>query len=46
MCVDRIYTDLAVFGITAQGVTVLKTFGITFDDLADRLDVPLFPVHA
>ncbi|WP_338702847.1 3-oxoacid CoA-transferase subunit B [Streptomyces sp. Q6] len=40
-CVDRVYTDLAVFDITPQGVTVARTFGITPDELASRLDVPL-----
>ncbi|WNF00731.1 3-oxoacid CoA-transferase subunit B [Streptomyces luomodiensis] len=40
-CVDRVYTDLAVFEITSRGVTVLETFGTTFEELADRLEVPL-----
>ncbi|MFJ9588032.1 3-oxoacid CoA-transferase subunit B [Streptomyces acidicola] len=40
-CVDRIYTDLAVFEITPQGVTVRETFGTSVDDLAGRLDLPL-----
>src|SRR6476661_3932987 len=40
-CVDRVYTDVAVFRVGAQGVTVLETFGISYDDLAARLDVPL-----
>lgn len=40
-CVDRVYTDVAVFQIGASGVTVLDTFGVTHDELADRLDVPL-----
>ncbi|WP_020121947.1 3-oxoacid CoA-transferase subunit B [Streptomyces canus] len=40
-CVDRVYTDLAVFDISSQGVSVTHTFGITFDDLAARLDMPL-----
>lgn len=44
-CVSRIYTDLAVFDIgTDPGtVTVRDTFGISFDELADRLDVVLTP---
>ncbi|NBE50153.1 3-oxoacid CoA-transferase subunit B [Streptomyces boluensis] len=42
-CVDRVYTDLAVFDITAQGVTVRETFGPTVDELATRLDLPLLP---
>src|SRR5690348_11194325 len=40
-CVDRVYTDVAVFQVGASGVTVLDTFGITFEELADRLDVSL-----
>ncbi len=40
-CVDRVYTELATFGIDADGVTVLETFGITVDGLRDVLDVPL-----
>ena len=40
-CVDRVYTDAALFRVGAQGVTVLETFGISYDDLAARLDVPL-----
>jgi 3-oxoadipate CoA-transferase beta subunit len=44
-CVDRVYTDVATFRVgpeaTEQGVEVLETFGISYDDLAARLDVPL-----
>ncbi|MGY0021638.1 3-oxoacid CoA-transferase subunit B [Streptomyces sp. YJ-C3] len=40
-CVDRVYTDLAVFDVTPRGVRVTQTFGITPDELAARLDVPL-----
>src|SRR5436190_999520 len=40
-CVDRVYTDVATFEITPDGVVVLDTFGIAYDELADRLDVPL-----
>jgi len=40
-CVDRVYTDVAVFRVGALGVTGLETFGISYDDLAARLDVPL-----
>ncbi|MFJ8826634.1 3-oxoacid CoA-transferase subunit B [Streptomyces sp. NPDC102467] len=40
-CVDRVYTDLAVFDITPQGVTVTQTFGITPAELTARLEVPL-----
>ncbi|WP_243058510.1 3-oxoacid CoA-transferase subunit B [Nocardioides sp. SR21] len=42
-CVDRVYTDVAVFQVGAGGVQVLDTFGITFDELAERLDVSLRP---
>ncbi|RVU17672.1 3-oxoacid CoA-transferase subunit B [Streptomyces antnestii] len=42
-CVDRVYTDLAVFDITPRGVVVRETFGPTVDDLAGRLDLPLIP---
>jgi 3-oxoadipate CoA-transferase beta subunit len=45
-CVDRVYTDLAVFDITPAGVTVRETFGVTVDHLAGRLEVPLLPTPA
>ncbi|MFG2475841.1 3-oxoacid CoA-transferase subunit B [Streptomyces fagopyri] len=45
-CVDRVYTDLAVFDITPAGVTVRETFGVTVDDLAGRLELPLLPAPA
>ena len=40
-CVDRVYTDLAVFDITPDGVLVRETFGTSYDELTERLDVPL-----
>jgi len=42
-CVSRVYTDLAVFEVGAPDgvVTVVETHGTSYDDLADRLDVPL-----
>ncbi|KQW47356.1 3-oxoadipate CoA-transferase [Nocardioides sp. Root1257] len=40
-CVDRVYTDVATFEITPDGVVVLDTFGTSYDELAERLDVPL-----
>ncbi|WP_409468139.1 3-oxoacid CoA-transferase subunit B [Streptomyces sp. HC307] len=40
-CVDTVYTEFATFRVGPRGVTVLETFGITYDDLAQRLDVPL-----
>ncbi|MFF2996161.1 3-oxoacid CoA-transferase subunit B [Streptomyces sp. NPDC057950] len=42
-CVDRVYTDLAVFDITPAGVSVRETFGIGVDELAGRLELPLLP---
>ncbi|MEU6523257.1 3-oxoacid CoA-transferase subunit B [Streptomyces sp. NPDC046924] len=45
-CVDRVYTDQAVFDVTPQGLRVTQTFGTTLDELADRLDVPLLPAEA
>ena len=38
-CVSRVYTDYATFGVGGSGVTVLETFGISVDDLRDRLEV-------
>ncbi|UNB56219.1 3-oxoacid CoA-transferase subunit B [Mycolicibacterium sp. YH-1] len=40
-CVSRVYTDLAVFDITAHGVTVRDAYGISRAELAQRLDVAL-----
>ncbi len=40
-CVDRVYTDLATFEVGPEGAVVLETFGISYDELAERLDVPL-----
>jgi 3-oxoadipate CoA-transferase beta subunit len=40
-CVDRVYTDVATFEITGDGVVVLDTFGTSYDELVERLDVPL-----
>jgi 3-oxoadipate CoA-transferase beta subunit len=40
-CVSRVYTGHATFEITEDGVTVLETFGMTVDQLADRLAVTL-----
>ena len=40
-CVDRVYTDLATFDITPDGVVVRDTFGIDRDELIARLAVPL-----
>ncbi|HET8962035.1 3-oxoacid CoA-transferase subunit B [Nocardioides sp.] len=40
-CVDRVYTDLAVLDVGPGGARVVDTFGITGDELAGLLDVPL-----
>ncbi|MEU9385756.1 3-oxoacid CoA-transferase subunit B [Streptomyces sp. NPDC048279] len=40
-CVDRVYTDLAVFDLTPGGVRVRQTFGVGVRELADRLGLPL-----
>jgi 3-oxoadipate CoA-transferase beta subunit len=44
-CVDRVYTEHAVFEIVSAeqggGVRVRETFGTSYDELARRLDVPL-----
>jgi 3-oxoadipate CoA-transferase beta subunit len=38
-CVDRVYTDVATFEITADGVHVKETYGITEAELTERLEV-------
>jgi 3-oxoadipate CoA-transferase, beta subunit len=40
-CVSRVYTDVAVFLIEPEGVRVRETFGLSFDELASRLELPL-----
>jgi 3-oxoadipate CoA-transferase beta subunit len=45
-CVDRVYTDLATFLITRDGVVVRETFGISFDELNEKLAVPLLRAPA
>lgn len=40
-CVDRLYTDLATFEITTDGVRVLATHGLEYNDLVATLDIPL-----
>jgi 3-oxoadipate CoA-transferase, beta subunit len=40
-CVSRLYTELATFRLFDGTVQVVETFGITFDELAARLEVPL-----
>jgi 3-oxoadipate CoA-transferase beta subunit len=39
-CVSRVYTDVATF-VLDDGVRVTETFGISFDELASRLDIPI-----
>ena len=40
-CVRRVYTEQAIFEITAEGVVVTETFATTVDGLQERLGVPL-----
>ncbi len=43
-CIDRIYTDLAIFDITPQGMTARELVdGLTFQDLQALVPVPLSP---
>ena len=40
-CVSRVYTDLAVVELGPDGAVVTETFGISYDELAARVAVPL-----
>ncbi|MEV6495096.1 CoA-transferase, partial [Actinoplanes sp. NPDC051633] len=40
-CVDRVYTDLATFLVTPDGLAVRETFGISAGELGERLALPL-----
>ena len=40
-CVDRVYTDAAVFEVGSEPAVVTATFGTSFDELRQRLEVPL-----
>jgi 3-oxoadipate CoA-transferase beta subunit len=40
-CVSRVYTDHAVFLISADGVRVRETYGISIDELQSRLAVAI-----
>ena len=40
-CVSRVYTDYALFAVGGDGATVIETWGITADELARKLDLPL-----
>ena len=36
-CVSRVYTDHGVFDVKGTGVRIRETYGVTADDLRDRL---------
>ncbi|GAB3246169.1 3-oxoacid CoA-transferase subunit B [Nocardioides dilutus] len=38
-CVDRVYTDVASFDITADGVSIRETYGISEAELTERVQV-------
>lgn len=40
-CVDRVYTDRAVFDVTPDGLVVRETFGTTVDELRELLGLDL-----
>jgi 3-oxoadipate CoA-transferase beta subunit len=40
-CVTRVYTDVATVDVGPSGVVVRSLFGVTFDELAGRLELPL-----
>lgn len=40
-CVSRVYTDVAVIDVGPDGAVARETFGVTIDELRDRLPVPL-----
>ncbi len=40
-CVSRVYTDLAVFLITDEGVRVRESFGLDFAGVQELIDFPL-----
>jgi 3-oxoadipate CoA-transferase, beta subunit len=42
-CVNRVYTEQAIFDIADDGVRVIETFGTTYGELESRLDVALKP---
>lgn len=44
-CVSRVYTDHGLFRVGPDGAAVVETFGISYDDLCDRVGVPLHPAH-
>ncbi len=42
-CVDRVYTDHAVFDLGPGGLVVRETFGVSYDELSQRLGVQVLP---
>jgi 3-oxoadipate CoA-transferase, beta subunit len=40
-CVNRVYTEQAIFDITDDGLCVIETFGTTYAEIRARLDLPL-----
>lgn len=44
-CVTRIYTDAAVFDVTAEGLAVRERFGISLPDLEEQLGMPLLTIN-
>jgi 3-oxoadipate CoA-transferase beta subunit len=36
-CVSRVYTDHAVLDLGPDGATVRETFGITYDELLEKM---------
>lgn len=42
-CVSRVYSDHGVFELRADAVHVLQTFGLTQEELQQRLGLPLLP---
>jgi 3-oxoadipate CoA-transferase, beta subunit len=40
-CVSRVYTELATFEVEPDGIRVIGTYGTSFGELQDRLDVAL-----
>ncbi len=40
-CVDRVYTDVALFELAGRTVTVLETWGMSYTEICARVGVPL-----
>jgi 3-oxoadipate CoA-transferase beta subunit len=40
-CVSRVYTELATFAVGADGIRVIATYGVSVDELRERLDPTL-----